>query len=419
MNYRKHLLLFASLFFTAVCFFTACTKKTITPTHTNYNPDGIGPGTGPGGVTGGDTTGTADSLASFNAPTGLAVDVAGNIYVADYGNNLIRKITTNGTVSTLAGTGNQGSIDGQGNQASFNGPTSLAVDGSGNIYVADDNNNRIRKITPAGLVSTLAGADSAGFANGTGTSAYFFGPSGIAVDGTGKVYVADAGNNLIRLISPAGVVTTFAGNGNAGATNGSLLSASFNNPAALALDASGNVFVADLLNNMVRQINTSGTVSTLAGNGNTGSADSAGSAATFYFPNSLAVDGTGNIYVTEYVTNLIRKITPDGTVSTFAGNGEAGQADSTGTAASFDGPSGIAIDAVGNLYIADTYNNVIRKITPAGVASTIAGSGFAGSLNGKALASLKKQHALKALLKTRRVTHNTLYNILVKKHLLR
>lgn len=406
----KQVFFFTSVFVTLLCFFSACSKRSPYPTSTRYN-DSTGPGGG--GGSGGDTTGSGGSGASFDAPTGVAVDAAGNIYVADYGNNAIRVIGTNGMVSTLAGNGNQGSINGPGNLATFNGPTGVAVDAAGNIYVADENNNQIRKITAQGIVSTLAGSDSTGTQDGLGAAAYFFAPYGVATDAQGTVYVADAGNNLIRMITPAGQTSTIAGNGTAGTQNGDALSATFNNPTGVAVDAAGNLYVADMLSNQVRKIN-GGQVSTLAGSDTSASVNGTGTSAEFYFPNSVAVDASGNVYVTEYVTNLIRKITPDGTTTTLAGSGMAGQADSTGTAASFNGPSGIAVDATGNVYVADTFNNVIRKITPAGVVSTVAGSGIAGNQDGMAL-TVRNRRMVNVARKVNKANNSMLYNMLVKK----
>jgi serine/threonine protein kinase, bacterial len=211
--------------------------------------------------------GAADGkdTATFNSPLGVAVDISGNVYVADYENDLIRKITPGGLVSTLAGkTGVTGLVDGADTAARFNLPQGLAVDASGNIYVVDNGNNAIRKITPDGVVSTLAGSGATGSANGTGKSASFNSPFGIAIDAAGNVYVADSGNNLIRKITPDGVVSTFAGSGVKGAGNGTGAAASFNTPAGLAVDAAGNIYVSDENNNLIRKISTAGAVTTIA-----------------------------------------------------------------------------------------------------------------------------------------------------------
>ncbi len=323
----------------------------------------------------------------------MAVDAAGNIYVADYGNNLIRKITPAGVVSTFAGSGNQGVTDGAGTLASFNAPTGITADASGNLFVADAGNNLIRKITPAGVVSTVAGSDSTGSANGIGNAASFYDPLSVAVDGSGNLYVADAGNDEVRKITSGGTVTTFAANDTSSTASASPVGLAFNNPTGVTVDASGNVYVANYLNNTILTINPAGTASIFAGSasGQQGSANGPAASATFYFPNSVAADASGNIYVADGINNLIRKITPGGIVSTFAGNGLAGAVDSTGTNASFNGPAGLAVDAAGNVYVADSDNNLIRKITPAGVVTTIAGNGQQGSKNGVAIAHRNKR----------------------------
>jgi sugar lactone lactonase YvrE len=367
------------LLFAIACFLGACKEQL---------PKPIAASTSTTGKT--DSIVVKDTLPSFNSPAGIAIDGTGNLYVADYGNNLIRKITPGGLVSTFAGSGSQGATNGAANLATFNEPASIAVDASGNLYVADAGNNRIRKISAAGMVSTLAGSDSTGSVNGPAAGSSFFHPVGVTADGSGNVYVADAGNNMIRLITSAGMVSTFAGNGNTGASNGTLTSTSFSNPTGVAVDIAGNIFVANYLNNNILKINQAGTVNLLAGTGQPGANNGPDSLATFYYPNSVAVDAADNVYVADGVNNLIRKITPAGMVTTLAGSGLAGSIDSTGTAASFNGPGGLAVDAAGNVYVADTNNNLIRKITAAGVVTTIAGIGSAGAKNGLAVAYRNK-----------------------------
>jgi len=265
-------------------------------------------------------------------------------------------------VSTLAGSGMVGSTDGTGTAASFYAPTGVAVDAAGNVYVSDGN-NLIRKITPSGVVTTFAGSGKAGSQNGTGIAASFNGATGVAVDAAGNVYVSD-GNNLIRKITPSGVVTTLAGGGlRLGyVTNGTGTAATFNYPYSLAADAGGNVYVSDQGYYLIRKITPSGVVTTLAGSGGQGDANGTGTAASFDDPTGVAVDAAGNVYVADDENNLIRKITPSGVVSTFAGSGKAGSENGTGISASFNAPNGVAVDAAGNVYVVDAGNNLIRKI---------------------------------------------------------
>ncbi|MET3495920.1 NHL repeat-containing protein [Variovorax boronicumulans] len=306
-----------------------------------------------------DGTGTA---ASFAYPAGVAADAGGNLYVADAFGHTIRKITPAGEVTTLAGSGAKGSANGNGIAASFAHPSGVAVDAHGNVYVADNNNHAIRKITPAGEVSTLAGSGAEGSANGNGTAASFDHPHGVAVDAHGNVYVADRGNNAIRKISPAGEVTTLAGSGAPGSADGTGTAASFNRPGAVAADANGNVYVADTGNRIVRKISPAGEVTTLAGSGVQGSTNGNGAAASFDALTAIALDTSGNLYVGDENSNLIRMISPSGDVTTLAGSGAAGSTNGSGTNASFSGPLGIAIDGNGNLYVADVNNNMIRKL---------------------------------------------------------
>ncbi len=335
---------------------------------------------------GGSADGTG-SAARFNYPGGVATDSAENLYVADNGNYTIRKITPAGVVTTVAGlAGLGGSADGTGSAALFYRPWGVATDSGGNLYVADTGNHTIRKITPAGAVTTIAGlAGLVGSADGTGSSARFYSPSGVATDSGGNLYVADTWNSTIRKITPAGVVTTLAGVGSQGSADGTGSAARFLNPYGVATDSGGNLYVADTYNYTIRKITPAGVVTTLAGlAGSFGSADGTGSAAQFGHPTGIATDSGGNLYVADAYYSTIRKITPAGVVTTVAGlAGSVGSTDGTGSAARFYNPSGVATDSGGNLYVADSYNCTIRKITPAGVVTTLAGlAGSFGSADG-------------------------------------
>ena len=334
----------------------------------------------------GSSNGTG-SAARFDDPEGVAVDNAGNVYVADYVNAEIRQINPSGIVTTLAGSAEQyGSSNGTGSAARFNGATGVAVDSAGNVYVADTWNDEIRKISPSGVVATLAGSPSQlGFADGTGSAASFFSPSSVAVDSEGNVCVADGENDEIRSVSPSGVVTTLAGIAGYGSSDGTGSAARFNQPRGVAADSAGNVYVADLQNDEIRKISPSGLVTTLAGSaGQSGSSNGTGSAARFYGPTGVAVDSAGNVYVADDPNQEIRKISPSGVVTTLAGSaGQTGSSDGTGAAARFFYPNGVAVDSAGNVYVADGLNQEIRKISPSGVVTTLAGSaGQAGSSDG-------------------------------------
>jgi len=347
------------------------------------------------------------------------VDSTGNIYVADTDVSTIRKITPGGVVSTFAGSfAKFGSLNGTGSAARFNLPTDVAVDSSNNLYVADTNNCTIRKITPAAAVTTLAGLASPGHTNGTGSAARFDFPYGVAVDTTGKIYVADPLESAIRKITPTAVVSTFAGmpgtSGDVDATGTAarfafprmltvgafdnvyvgdtfnyvvrkitptaVVSSVVTNPAngagevrGVAVDSSGNIYTADQPHHTIRKITADGTTTIFAGlNDTPGSTNGIGSAARFNSPTGLAVDGAGNVYVADSGNNRIRKITPAAKVTTFAGSA-LGSADGTGTTARFNVPFGVAVDHSGNVFVTDTGNNIIRKITPARVVTTLGG----------------------------------------------
>jgi sugar lactone lactonase YvrE len=249
------------------------------------------------------------NTAQFTFVKGIAIDGNGNLYVADESNHRIRKITPAGEVSTLAGNGTEGSADNAvGTSATFRYPTGVAVDGSGNVYVADKDNNRIRKITSSGVVTTLAGS-SEGFNNGTGIAARFRKPKDLVCDVAGNVYVTDSDNFRIRKITPAGVVTTVAG-GSEGSADGTGSSAQFNYPSGIAIDGNGIIYVADENNHKVRKVTSSGVVTTFMGTSN-GSADGGTLTAQFSYLSGVAVDASGNVFVADKDNHRIRKVAID------------------------------------------------------------------------------------------------------------
>ncbi len=299
-----------------------------------------------------------------------------NIFVADSGNNRIRLLRWKAVrdyseqvlewlVTTLAGSGSAGFADGTGMVARFNHPSGVALDTSSNLYVADTGNNRVRKINSAGVVTTLAGSGATGVADGLGTSAQFNGPEDVAVDSSGNVYVADTGNNRIRKINLASGVTTLAGGG-----LGSLVPIEFNSPNDVAVDTAGNVYVADTGKNRICKVTSDGVLTTLAGSDQAGFSDGNGTVAKFRSPEGVAVDASGNVYVADTYNNRIRKINSAGVVTTLAGSGAAGFADGTGTEAKFYWPKDVAVDQSGNVYVADYFNHAIRLVTSAGQVTT-------------------------------------------------
>ncbi|MFI5136296.1 MAG: NHL repeat-containing protein [Sphingobacteriales bacterium] len=291
------------------------------------------------------------------------------------------------TVTTYAGTGLMGAANGPADEASFSNLMGLAIDAKGFIYVADSRNNIIRKIGPNGMVTTLAGSGAAGSADGKASAASFFFPAAVTADNSGNVYVADTHNSLIRKISADGLVSTIAGKWPAGVKPRNDGTAVLDNPMGIAADAAGNIFVADWIHDQIRKITPDGKISTVAGNGVPGAKDGPAASATFYLPEGLALDAAGNIYVSDTYNNMIRKISKDGIVTTLAGHLKKGKADGKGVAASFSHPDGIAIDKNGNIYVADTGNHLIRKISPAGLVATFAGCGARGAMNGDAKAA--------------------------------
>jgi sugar lactone lactonase YvrE len=305
-----------------------------------------------------DGTGTA---ALFNNPWGMVTDTDGNVYVADELNHKIRKVTPAGVVTTFAGS-TQGYQDGNGTSAKFYRPNGLAIDASGNIYVVDCYNHKIRKITPSGDVTTFVGS-SQGYVNGNGTAARFNFPQGIAIDSAGNLFVVDGSNYAIRKVTPAADVTVFAGAGTSGFNDGTGSGAKFNVIKAIAIDtATNDMYVTD--GHRIRKITSAAVVTAFAGATTNGFVNGTLSAARFNWPEGIAVDTNGAIYIADTINCVIRKITAAGVVSTLAGNtnGIAGSANGTGSAASFYAPKGICFDASRNIYIADSHYGKIRKI---------------------------------------------------------
>jgi len=320
------------------------------------------------------SSGRADGTgwaARFSLAGGVRADNQGNVYVSDSANYTIRKVTAAGVVTTVAGiAGTSGSTDGPVATALFSGVGGVAIDSGGNLYVADSGNYTIRKITPAGVVSTLAGvAGMRGEVDGTGSAALLYDPQNLALDSAGNIYVPDGMGDVVRMITPAGVVTTLAGAPMvSGSADGTGASAQFDDPTGITVDLSGNVYVADSGNNTVRKIAPGGVVTTIAGAaGTTGSAGGTGAAASFSTPAGVGVDSSGNVYVADLGNDLIRMISPAGFVTTVAGAaGAADDVDGLSTNARLSSPGDVCVDNSGIVYVADAGNSTIRRIIPGG-----------------------------------------------------
>ncbi len=352
------------------CSATASTTVTInvpfTPVIT-FDPRQVSIFAGSGTAGSGNGTGTA---AQFSGPTGIVMDASGNMYVTDYSGNTIRKITPAGVVTTIAGSGVAGSANGTGTAAQFKNPTGIALDPTQTIlYVGDQSNFLVRKIVIAtGVVTTFAGTGQQAYLDGPALSAKFTGPAGVTVDQAGNVYVSDyqAGNH-IRMISSSGIVSTIA----TGLTA---------YPTDLKRDVNGNFYVSGgIFGSTVEKVTPGGVVSIFSGSGTRGYVDGIATAAQYNFPSGIALDAGGNIYLTESDGNRVRKIRPSGTVTTLAGNGQYSTVDGLGTSASIYGPTGIVMDAAGNLFVTEYGNNRIRKMSvPAATSfSTLIGSASA------------------------------------------
>ena len=322
-------------------------------------------------------------IARLNSPNDVAVDAAGYLYIADYYNHRIRRVNPSGIITTIAGSGEQG-FSGDGGpavEAMVSAPKGVAVDTAGNLYIADSFNQRIRRVDPSGIISTVAGSGERGFAGdgGPAVEAQLAGLSGVAVDTAGNLYIADSFNNRIRRVDPSGTISTFAGTGERGfaGDSGPAVEARLSYPSSVAVDADGNLYIADSFNNRIRRVDPSGIISTVAGTGAYGFSGDGGPAveALLAGPSGLAMDADGNLYFADQQNQRIRRVDPSGIISTVAGTGERGFGGDSGPAveARLDGPRGVALDASVNLYITDAGNQRIRKVDPSGTITTVAG----------------------------------------------
>jgi sugar lactone lactonase YvrE len=318
--------------------------------------------------------------AQLNYPEGVAADAAGNLYIADRNNNRIRKVSSTGTITTVAGTGSAGfsGDNGPATSAQLNYPSSVALDPFGNLYIADQNNNRIRMVSPTGAITTVAGNGSAGYTgdNVPATSSALNYPTGVAADSSGNLFIADTQNNRIREVSGA-TITTVAGNGNFTYTGngGPATSAGLEKPQGVAVDSNGTLYIADTDNNWIRAV-SGGTITAVAGTNAPGYSGDLGPAtsARLWFPGGVATDPVGNVYIADSVNNVVRKFAPEGNISTIAGSPNAAFSGDGGPAIlapQINGPWGVAVDPSGNLYFADSSNDRIREISSSGTISTV------------------------------------------------
>ena len=330
-------------------------------------PNGIITTVAGGGTNGGD--GGYATGAALNFPEGVTVDESGNMYIADTVNGRIRQVNTNGIITTVAG------LDalvvpqnnGLATNTSLNNPAGVTVDAAGNLFIADAGNEIVRKVTPQGMITSVAGNGTNGYAGdgGPATNASLNYPASVAVDANGNVFVADAGNNVIRKISSGGVITTVAGTGTNiySGDGGPATNASLYFPQGVTVDAVGNLFIADSGNDVVRKVNTNGIIMTVAGGGALTGNGIAATKARLNYPAGVAVDVLGNLFIADYGNNVVRKVTTNGIISTVAGGGVLSGNGIAATNASLNGPEGVTVDTYGDVFIATPGSNVVRKVT--------------------------------------------------------
>ena len=327
--------------------------------------------------------GGSATSAELSNPQGIALDSSGNLYIADSTNHRIRKVNTSGNISTIVGTGTQGFF-GDGDSATsaqLYSPTAIVLDSSGNLYISDSGNHRIRKVV-AGNITTIAGTGTQGFSGdgGSASTADLYIPNGIALDSSGNLYIGENGTYRIRKVV-AGIITTVAGTGTAGYSGdgGLATSAEIGTIPGVTVDSSGNLYMADEMNKRIRKIDSSGFITTVAGNGISGYSGDGGSATSAELGSvrGIAIDSSGNLYITDPTNNVIRKVVA-GIITTIAGTDRHSGDGGSATNAELDFPNGIASDSSGNVYIADSFNHRIRKINTSGIITTLVGTGKAG-----------------------------------------
>ncbi|WP_250279867.1 NHL repeat-containing protein [Frankia sp. Cppng1_Ct_nod] len=346
---------------------------------TNRSPEPATIGTIAGTATSGFSgDGGPATQAGLTKPDDPVPDAAGNLYIPDTGNNRIRRITADGTITTIAGTGKYdfSGDGGPATQAHFATPTDVMLDAAGNLYIADTDNNRIRRVTTDGTITTIAGTGIQGFSGdgGPATQAHLAKPTDMALDAAGNLYIADTDNNRIRRITTDGTITTIAGTGTGTGTDiqgfsgdgGPATQAHLTKPGGVVVDAAGNLYIADNGNNRIRRVTADGTITTIAGTGAEGFSGDGGPATQAHLanPGGVVVDAAGNLYIADTDNNRIRRVTTDGTITTIAGTGIQGFSGDGGPATQADlaTPNGLGLDMAGNLYISDNSNNRIRRI---------------------------------------------------------
>ncbi len=364
-----------------------------TPAGTSYiNGVGVGPalaftpgiistlaGNGTPGYLGDNGQATG---AEMSAPTGVTMDGAGNLYIADSQNNRVRKVSPTGAITTVAGTGTAG-YSGDNNpaiSATLNGPRGVALDGAGNLYISDTNNNVVRQVSTTGIITTIAGTGTLGYIGygGPATTAQLASPYGLTVDGGGNLYIADSGNSVVRKVTPSGLITTVAGVGISGysGNGGSATRAELASPNGVAVDTAGNLYIADSGNNVIRKVNAGGTITTIVGNGTSGYLGDGGAAtsAELASPAGVAIDTAGNLYIADTANAAVREVSTTGTINTVAGYGLSAYTGDAGPAtyATLNGPTSVAVSGLGNMYIADAANNVVRKVNVSSSALALA-----------------------------------------------